>query len=61
MSNTANKEYRTSDLHYAAYLKVAGCFLKGLSRDGNRFYFVFERPERLSDLKQQYYNSKKII
>ena len=48
--------YRTSDLYYAAYLKVAGCLLKGTERDGRRVFFIFEKSELISDLKQQYFN-----
>jgi len=48
--------YKTSDLYYAAYLKVAGVLLKHTEREGKRVFFVFERTELISDLKQQYFN-----
>jgi len=50
--------YRTSDLYYAAYLKVAGVSFAGTSRDGGRVYFLFEEggPVAIKELKQQYYN-----
>jgi len=48
--------YRTSDLYYAAYLKVAGVNLLGTKREGGRVFFLFEDGEGLRDLKQQYYN-----
>jgi hypothetical protein len=53
-----NGHYRTSDLYYAAYLKVAGVTFAGTSRDGGRVYFLFEDGGAVSirELKQQYYN-----
>ena len=51
-----NGSYRTSDLYYAAYLKVAGCLLKGTEREGRRVFFIFEKTEMIPDLKQQYFN-----
>lgn len=48
--------YRTSDLYYAAYLRVAGVPLKETVREGNRVFFVFESTDGIKDLKQQYYN-----
>jgi hypothetical protein len=48
--------YRTSDLYYAAYLKVAGVALLETTREGGRVYFIFEHSDSLSDLKQQYFN-----
>ena len=51
-----NGSYRTSDLYYAAYLKVAGCMLKGTESEGRRVFFIFEKTEMIPDLKQQYFN-----
>jgi len=49
--------YRTSDLYYAAYLKVAGVSFVGTAREGGRVYFLFEEgPVSIRELKQQYYN-----
>lgn len=48
--------YRTSDLYYAAYLKVAGVMLLETERDGGRVYFVFEDSPNILDLKHQYFN-----
>ena len=50
--------YRTSDLYYAAYLKVAGVKLNGTKRDGGRVYFLFEEGDgsNLRELRDQYYN-----
>jgi hypothetical protein len=51
-----DNQYRTSDVYYAAYLKVAGVPFLGTEREGNRVYFLFEAIEGLKDLKAQYFN-----
>lgn len=48
--------YETSDLYYAAYLKVAGVMLEETVRRGGRVYFVFESQPTIKELKQQYFN-----
>lgn len=50
--------YRTSDLYYAAYLRVAGVSFVGTAHEGNRVFFLFEEdgPVSIRELKQQYYN-----
>ena len=52
---TTRKEYRTSDLYYAAYLKVAGVEFLGTTKEGTRVFFLFENVE-IADLKKQYFN-----
>jgi len=49
--------YRTSDLYYAAYLKVAGVKLVSTDRVGDRVFFLFEdqAPGILRDLKNQFF------
>lgn len=48
--------YRTSDLYYAAYLKVAAVpFVEAVRETGGRVAFVFEDVEGIRDLKNQYY------
>ena len=49
--------YRTSDLYYAAYLRVAGVHFSGTERThGERVFFLFSSSEeQLSDLKQGYF------
>ena len=49
-------KYRTSDLYYAAYLKVAGVILLDTERDGSRIFFVFENSTNIKDLKKEYFN-----
>ena len=58
MTEEKKEGYRTSDLYYAAYLKVAGVRMLGTERDGGRVYFVFDEGEsvNLRDLRDQYYN-----
>lgn len=51
--------YQTSDLYYAAYLKVAGVKFVGTSREGSRVWFLFEEgPVAIRELKHDYYNRK---
>jgi hypothetical protein len=54
--------YRTSDLYYAAYLKVAGVSHEDTIRVKGRVFFIFGQPEGgqevLKDLKRQYFNRK---
>jgi hypothetical protein len=55
MDLATDNQYRTTDLYYAAYLKVAGVRFVETVRENGRVYFVFERQEGLRDLKNQYY------
>jgi hypothetical protein len=57
MTNPADG-HRTTDLYYAAYLKVAGIQLQETVREGGRVFFVFENQDTIDDLKQQYFNRK---
>ena len=48
--------YRTSDLYYASYLRVAGVPFVGTERKGKRVVFLFEDiGAPLHDLKQGYF------
>jgi len=51
-----NKTYRTADLYYAAYLRVAGCNLLDTVKNDGRVYFVFEGNPNMRDLKRDYFN-----
>jgi hypothetical protein len=51
-------EYKTSDLYYAAYLKVAGVPFIEPEREGRRVIFVFENSDSIRDLKREYFNRK---
>lgn len=48
--------YRTSDLYYAAFLRVAGVPLIEVERDGGRVWFVFENGPNIRELKREYFN-----
>jgi len=53
--------YRTSDLYYAAYLKVAGVPFVDSVREGGRVYFLFNEDESsraMRDLRQQFFNGQ---
>jgi hypothetical protein len=54
----SNEIHKTSDIYYAAYLKVAGVTFLGSERDGGRVIFQFDAPDPnvLRDLKTQYFN-----
>lgn len=52
-----SKGYRTSDLYYAAYLKVAGVKMTGTHREGARVFFLFEEDGvDMRELREQFYN-----
>jgi len=48
--------YRTSDLYYAAYLKVAGVVFLDTEKEGHRIFFVFENNNSIKELKKEYFN-----
>ena len=55
--NGDSKVYRTSDLQFSAYLKVAGVAHVDTEKKEGRTYFYFEQPEGgIRDLKNQYFN-----
>ena len=58
-----NGKYRTTDLYYAAYLKVAAVpFLEAVRESNGRVVFVFEDIDNIRDLKNQYYGrSAKVV
>lgn len=56
MDKTKREPHQTSDIYYAAYLKVAAVPFLGTRREGTRVFFMFERIENLEDLRTQYYN-----
>jgi len=54
----ANETHKTSDIYYAAYLKVAGVPFLNTERIDGRVIFYFEAadPAAIRDLKNQYFN-----
>lgn len=62
MNVQPNTIYRTTDLYYAAYLRLAGVPLAGVEREGKRVQFVFERTDGIKKLKLEYFNrSSKVV
>jgi len=58
------QEYRTSDLYFAAYLRVADVPMLRTEREpyGKRIHFVFDAVTGLEDLKAQYFSrSAKVV
>lgn len=49
--------YRTSDLYYAAYLKVAAVKFAGTAREDRRVFFLFEEQDGLEELRMQFFNN----
>lgn len=59
---TGEQEVKYSDLHFAAFLKTAGCMLKRHERKGKRIFFIFEKTPGIKKLKEEYWNrSAKVI
>jgi hypothetical protein len=52
------REHRTSDLYFGAYLMTAGCTLKRTERVMNRVFFIFYYSPLLEELKIQYFNGE---
>jgi len=56
---TIPNPYRTSDLYYAAYLKVAGVEFIDTAREGARVFFLFQDDGEgtvMRGLRQQYFS-----
>jgi len=56
MDHKNDGRYRTSDLYYAAYLRVAGVPLLESEKEDRRVFFVFEHSDSIQELKKQYFN-----
>ncbi len=52
--------YKTSDLYWAAFLKVAGISLQGTEKDNRKVVFIFEDPggNIIKDLKEDFFMDK---
>ena len=48
--------YHTTDLYYAAYLRVAGVPYVGETVEGRQVMFMFEDSTNMEDLKRDYFN-----
>lgn len=52
-----DETYTTSDLYYAAFLKVAGVPFLGTEWEGRRAFFQFNQgQDSLRELRNQYFN-----
>lgn len=56
--NLENRDYRTSDLYFAAFLKASDCKMIRTERDKGRMYFIFEKTEFMSDLRLEFFNGE---
>ena len=52
--------FKTSDLAFAAYLKMAEVPFRGVERDGQRMLFIFEASDTIRDLKNEFFGRVKI-
>lgn len=51
--------YKTPDLYFAAYLKVAGCPMPRTEREGKRVFFCFDMSaSSLDELKGGYFSGQ---
>jgi len=59
-THTEGDAYRTSDLYFSAYLRVAGVPFIEEVREGGRVVFLFEPQDQkvMRDLKRQYFSGK---
>ncbi len=57
---TLEATYKTSDLYYAAYLKVAGVNFIDVEREGARTVFVFtdQGPSIMREFRRQYFSDE---
>lgn len=53
---TVRKDYRTSDLYFAAYLKAIGMPFQTATKVGRKTFFVFENTEEIKGQKDLYFN-----
>ncbi len=56
MEKERDGRYCTSDLYYAAYLKVAGVPFIGTESEGRRVIFIFEASPELREFKANFFN-----
>lgn len=56
--NTREREFRTPDLYFAAFLQTAGVELKRTDRENNRVFFVFSTEiANIDELKTGWFNN----
>ena len=55
---SVRKDYRTSDLYLAAYLKTQDLRFKGTHKDGGRVFFIFDYRSDIDDLKTEFFSGR---
>jgi hypothetical protein len=50
------RQFRTTDMYFAAFLKVNSVDFQGIVRDGLKTYFLFDYADTVPRLKQAYYS-----
>lgn len=55
---SVEKDFRTCDLYFAAYLKAIGVPFRGLVKVRHKAYFIFDNAENLRELKDAYFCGK---
>jgi len=51
-----SERFKTADLYFSAFLKVAGVRFIGTELEGRKVFFLFEKVETIRDLKREYFN-----
>lgn len=52
---SVQKDFRTCDLYFAAFLKASGIAFLQSSKVGKKTYFVFESPDNMRELRDGYF------
>lgn len=57
---TEDDGYFTTDMYYAAYLKVANVDFRGTMREGKRVFFLFDNSDKdmMKQLRNEFFNRK---
>lgn len=51
-----DSSFKTSDLYFAAFLRVAGVKFIEATRENGRIFFLFEAGGSIPELKREYFN-----
>lgn len=60
-SSAKSSEYKTKDLHEAAYLIAVGSKLARLEREINYFHFVFEDSKKCEELSNSFWSGEATV
>jgi len=52
---SVEKDFRTSDLYFAAYLKSSGVEFKGSAKVGRKTYFIFAAIDNMREMRDSYF------